>query len=148
MGYSMDPDPEITAKAYRNEFQISPKKSVEVCDMLRGRDVEKALNILDEVIDGDRAVPYKKHDKRVAHQKGIGSGGYPKKVCKKIKSLIEECKANAENKGLDTDEMFIKHLTAYKGSPVEGFRPRAFGRSSPHNTQTTNIEIILEEKEE
>ncbi|MEF8873219.1 MAG: 50S ribosomal protein L22 [Candidatus Thermoplasmatota archaeon] len=148
MGYSMDPDPEITAKAYGREFQISPKESVEVCDMLRGKDVEKALNILDEVIEENKAVPYKKHNKKAAHQKGTGSGGYPKKVCGKVRSLIEECRANAENKGLDPDGLFIKHLAAHKASPVEGFRPRAFGRSSPQNTQTTNLEIILEEKEE
>ncbi len=148
MGYSMDPDPEVTAKAYGSEFQISPKKSVEVCNMLRGKDVNKAINILDEVIQGDRAVPYKKHNKKIAHQKGIGSGGYPEKVCEKIRSLIEECKANAESKGLDSEAMKIKHLSAYKASPIEGFQSRAFGRSSPKNTQRTNIEIILEEKEE
>ncbi len=148
MGYSMDPDPEITAKAYGREFQISPKKSIEVCDMIRGKEVEKALNILDEVIEGTRAVPYKKHNKRIAHQKGTGAGGYPKKVCGKVRALVEECKANAESKGLDTENLLIKHLAAHKASPIQGFRPRAFGRSSPQNTQRTNIEIILEEKEE
>ncbi len=148
MGYSMETDPETTAKAFGREYQISPKKSVEVCDMVRGRDVDNALNILDEVIEGERAVPYKKHNKRVAHQKGVGPGGYPQKVCKKVRSLIEECKANAENKGLDSEELRIKHIAAHRAAPIQGFRPRAFGRSSPQDTKRTNIEIILEEKEE
>ena len=148
MGYTMDPDPETTAKAYGKEYQISPKKSVEVCDMLRGKDVDTALDMLEEVLEGDRAVPYKKHNKRIAHQKGTGSGGYPKKVCEKMYSLIEECRANAESKGLDTDNLVIKVLAAQKGSPIQGFRARAFGRSSPSETKTTSIEVILEEKEE
>ena len=148
MGYSMDPDPETTAKAYGSELQISPKESVEVCDMVRGKDVDKALEMLEEVLDGDRPVPYDKHDKKAAHQKGIGSGGYPEKVCGEIHSLIEECRANAESKGLDTEDLIIKVLAAHKGSPIEGMRPRAFGRSSPSETKTTNLEVILEEKEE
>ncbi len=148
MGYSMDPDPETTAKAYGSELQISPKKSLEVCDMVRGKEVDKALEMLEEVLDGDRPVPYKKHNKRVAHQKGVGSGGYPKNVCEEIHSLIEECRANAESKGLDTEDMVIKVIAAHRGSPMEGFRPRAFGRSSPSETKTTNLEVILEEKEE
>jgi len=148
MGYSMDPDPETTAKAYGSELQISPKESVEVCDMVKGKEVERALEILEQVLDGDRPVPYKKHNKKVAHQKGIGSGGYPEKVCEQIHSLIEECRANAEDKGLDTENLVIKVIAAHKGSPIEGFRPRAFGRTSPSETKTTNIEVILEEKED
>lgn len=148
MGYSMDPDPEKTAKAYGKEFQISPKKSVEVCNMIKGKEVDRALEVLEEVLDGDKPVPYQKHNKKVGHRKGIGSGGYPEKVCKKIHSLIEECRANAESKGLDTENLVIKVLSAQRGSPIEGFRPRAFGRSSPSETKTTNIEVILEEKED
>ncbi|MBS3817190.1 MAG: 50S ribosomal protein L22 [Candidatus Thermoplasmatota archaeon] len=148
MGYSMDPDPETTAKAYWEELQISPKKSNEVCNMVKGKDVDRALDMLEEVIEGDRAVPYEKHHKGVGHQKGAGPGGYPKKVSEEIRSLIEECRANAENKGLDSENMRIKLLAAHKGSPIQGFRSRAFGRSSPSDTKTTNLEIILEEKEE
>ncbi len=147
MGYTMEPDPEKTAKAYGSDLQISPKQSVEVCEMLRGEDVDQAIDILDKVIEGDKAVPYKKHNKRVAHQKGVGPGGYPKKVCEVIKSKIEECRSNAEDKGLNTEELRIKVLSAHRGSPIEGRRPRAFGRSTPHDTKTTNLEIIIEEKE-
>ena len=115
--------------------------------MLRGKDVNKAINILDEVIQGDRAVPYKKHNKKIAHQKGIGSGGYPEKVCEKIRSLIEECKANAESKGLDPEGMDILTISAHQGEVIPGFQSRAFGRTSPADRKTTNVEVILKEKE-
>ncbi len=148
MGYTMDPDPETTAKAFGKELQMSPKKSVEICNLLRGKDTETAKNILTEVIEGKRAVPYRKHNKGVSHNKGVGSGGYPKKAAEKIRSLIEECQANAESKGLESDEMKIIAISASEGSPIEGFRPRAYGRSSPFDRKTTNIEIILKEMEE
>ncbi len=148
MGYTMQPDPDKTAKAYGKELNISPKKSVEVCRMLRNKDAEAALNILDQIIAKERAVPYRKHKKSIAHQKGTGPGGYPIKVAKKIKYLIEEAQSNAEDKGLDADEMKIIALSAHRGEVTKSRRPRAQGRSTPFYRRTTNIEIILEEKED
>ncbi len=147
MGYTNKPDPETTAKAYGKELQISPKESVEICREIRNQDVDDAVDYLEKVIKGEQAVPYKKHKKQIAHNKGVGSGGYPKKAAEHIKNLLEECKANAENKGLDSDNMKIITIAAHEGSPIKGFQPRAMGRSSPHNTTTTNVEVILQEKE-
>ena len=148
MGYTMDPDPENTAKAYGKELQISPKKSYEVCNMLRGKDVEKALNILDEVIEKKRAVPYRRYNKRVAHNKGVGPGGYPVKVAAKIKEIIEQAQSNAEEKGLDSENMMIICLAAHRASPDKGYQSRAYGRSSPFDRKRTNLEVILQEKED
>lgn len=146
MGYTMDPDPETTAKAYGKNLQISPKKSVEVCRFVRGKDVDVAIDMLEEVIEGKRAVPYRKHKKQIAHQKGVGPGGYPKKVATKIRDLLEEAKSNAESKGLDADDMEILTISAHQGEVIKGYRPRAFGRSSPSDRKTSNIEVILKEK--
>lgn len=147
MRYTNKPDPETTAKAYGKELQISPKESVEICREVRNQDVDDAVEYLEKVIKGEKAVPYRKHKKQIAHNKGVGSGGYPTKAAEHIKNLLEECKANAENKGLDSDNMKIITIAAHEGSPIKGFQPRAMGRSSPHNTTTTNVEVILQEKE-
>ena len=147
MGYTMQVDPETSAKALGRDLPISPKKSVEVCNMVRGLDVNGAIKILEEVIQEKRAVPYKKHKKKVSHQKGIGPGGYPKKVAKYIRDLIEEAKTNAEDKALDSDNMRIVCIAAHEGEEIQRNRPRAFGRSSPFNRKTTNVEVILQEKE-
>ncbi|MFW6195800.1 MAG: 50S ribosomal protein L22, partial [Thermoplasmatota archaeon] len=141
------PDPETTAKAYGKELQISPKTSVEICREIKNQDVDKAVEYLEKVINGEKAVPYKKHKKQIAHNKGVGPGGYPNKAARHIKNLLEECKANAENKGLDSNNMKIITIAAHEGSPIKGFQPRAMGRSSPQNKTTTNIEVILQEKE-
>ncbi len=148
MGYTMDPDPENTAKAYGKEIQISPKKSYEVCNLIRGKDVDEAIDILDDVIEKKRAVPYRRYNKRVAHNKGVGPGGYPVKAASKIKEFIEQAKSNAEEKGLDSENMKIIGLAAHRASPVKGNRPRAQGRSTPFDRKRTNLEIILQEKEE
>lgn len=148
MGYTMNVDPEISAKALGRDLPISPKKSVEVCNMIRGMDVDAAINVLEEVIEEKRAVPYRRHNKQVAHQKGVGPGGYPKKVARYIKDLLEEAKNNAENKALDADNMRIVCIAAHKGEEIQRQRPRAFGRSTPFNRKTSNIEVILQEKEE
>jgi len=147
MGYTMDPDPETTAKAYGKNLQISPKTSVEVCRFVRGKDVDVAIEMLEDVIEKRRAVPYRRHNKQIAHQKGSGPGGYPKKVAGKIRDLLEEARSNAESKGLDSDEMEILSISAHQGEVIPGFQPRAFGRTSPSDRKTTNVEVILKEKE-
>ncbi len=148
MGYTMDPDPETTAKAYGKNLQISPKTSVEVCRFVRGKDVDVAIDMLDDVVEGKRAVPYRKHKKQIAHQKGVGPGGYPKKVATQIRDLLEEAKSNAESKGLDSDDMEILSISAHQGEVIQGYQPRAFGRTTPSDRKTTNVEIILKERGE
>ncbi len=148
MGYTMDPDPKTTAKAYGKELRVSPKKSYEVCNMIRGKDIDTALNILDDIIEKKRAVPYKRHKKQAAHNKGVGPGGYPIKAAKIIKETIEEARSNAEDKGLDSEDMKILSIAAHRGSPTKGNRPRAMGRSTPFHRKTTNLEVILQVREE
>ncbi|MFW6305217.1 MAG: 50S ribosomal protein L22 [Candidatus Saliniplasma sp.] len=146
MGYTMDPDTETTAKAYGKNLQISPKTSVEVCRFVRGKDVDVAIDMLDEVVEGKRPVPYRKHKKQIAHQKGVGPGGYPKKAATKIRDLLNEAKSNAESKGLDSDDMEILAISAHQGEVIQGYQPRAFGRTTPSDRKTTNIEVILKER--
>lgn len=146
MGYTMDPDTETTAKAYGKNLQISPKTSVEVCRFVRGKDVDVAIDMLDEVVEGKRPVPYRKHKKQIAHQKGVGPGGYPKKAATKIRDLLNEAKSNAESKGLDSDDMEILAISAHQGEVIKGYQPRAFGRTTPSDRKTTNIEVILKER--
>ncbi len=148
MGYTMDPDTKTTAKVYGKELRISPKKSYEVCNMIRGKDVDTALNILDDIVEKKRAVPYRRHKKQAAHNKGVGSGGYPVKAAKIIKETIEEARSNAEDKGLDSENMRILSIAAHIGRPTKGNRPRAQGRSTPFHRKTTNLEVILQEKED
>jgi len=39
----------------------------------------------------------------------------------------------------------IIHAAAHRGPVLRGYIPRAFGRATPFNEQTTHIEIVVEE---
>lgn len=144
-GYTQYADPDTTARAIGKELPISPKKSREVCRMLRGKKVDVALRMLEEVAELKRPVQFARNNACVAHKKGVGPGRYPVKCAKAIYKVIESARHNAEYKGLDADNLRIKVITANLGRTIPGYMPRAYGRSTQWNQQTVNIEVILEE---
>jgi large subunit ribosomal protein L22 len=147
-GYTTDIKSEKSARARGYEFDMSPKKAYEVCNALRGMNVEKAEKYLKDVIELKKAVPIKRYSQETAHKKGgVGPGRYPVKVAGYILKLIKDAKANAEFKGLDPDNMKLVHIAASRGRIIQGRMPRAHGRSTEWNEQTTSIEIVLEERE-
>ena len=147
VGYTQQTNPDTTARAIGKEAPISPKKSREICRMLKGKNVAVAIAMLEEIEALKRPVPFKRYNMGVAHKKGVGPGRYPKKAAKAIRLAIESAKANAEYKGLDADNMRVKVIAAHLGRTMKGHMPRAYGRSSQWNQQTVNIEVVLEEVE-
>lgn len=141
----MEADPDTTSRAIGKEIPISPKFSREICQMIKGKQVNTALKMLEEVADLKRPVPIRRYNMGVAHKKGVGPGRFPVKAAKAISKVIESAKQNAEYKGLDADNMRVKLVAAHLGRTIAGHMPRAYGRSTPWNQQTVNIEVILEE---
>lgn len=149
IGYSIDPDPENTSKAMGRELHISPKDSVEICDNIRGKDLEEAKNTLNAIINREKPIPFKKHNRKKGHKSGLegwDAGGYPIKAAKEILKVLKNAENNASYKGLEIDKLRIKHIAAQRGQEIEGMMPRAFGRATPKNTKTSHIEVVLEEK--
>ena len=137
-----------TARAMAKSLKISPKHCVEICNALRGMEVDKAKAYLNDVIDMKRAVPFKRHNKKVGHRKGLEgwpTGRYPVKAANQILKVLENAEANAEYIGMDTDKLVIEHISSHRGVVIRGAIPRAFGRVTPFNTPTTHIQIVLEE---
>lgn len=149
MPYTTKANPEKTSKAYGKELSISPKKSYELCNAIRGMKVEKAKEYLQNVIALKQLVPFRRYNDEVAHKKGkrYGAGRHPQKVAKEILRVIENAQENAEFKGLDSENMKILHIASHRGRIIKGYMPRAQGRSTKWDEQTTNIEVILEEME-
>ena len=147
MGYSQKTDPETTSRALGVEIGVSPKHCREVCKMLVGKKVEDAKKYLQGVIDLKTAVPYTRFKMFLNPKPKVGPGRYPKNAAKAILRVIESAQSNAEYKGLEADNMRVKVAAAHRGRIEKGYMPRAQGRSTPWNEQTTNIEIILEEVE-
>ncbi|EEB73749.1 50S ribosomal protein L22 [Thermococcus sp. AM4] len=140
-------DPERMARASGRDLRISPKHSVELLREIRGMMLNDALRYLDDVIAKRRPVPMKRFNDSQGHKpgKGFGPGRYPVKVAKAVKKILLNAKNNAEQKGLDVDRLKIIHAAAHRGPVLRGYIPRAFGRATPFNEQTTHIEIVVEE---
>jgi len=142
-GYTAEYNPDVSSRALVIEEDISPKHAVEVCRAVRGMMVEDALAYLDDVASLKAPVPFKRYNKRVPHRKGIGPGRFPEKAARAVKKAIESAKNNAEFDGKDVDNMYISTISASRGRLVEGYIPRAQGRSTAFNHERVNIEIII-----
>ena len=148
-GYTVEADPEKTARSIGKEMPISPKAAMEVCRAIRGLPVEKAKKFLEGVIKATVAVPYKRYLYQITHQKGgVGPGRFPKKAAKHILYVVTDAENNAEYKGLDTENLDIMTAAAHRGRIWHQRMPRAHGRWTQKDRNTVNIEIILKKREE
>ena len=150
INYSVEADPETTAKAMLRERPISLKHSKAIAKQLKGKTVTEAEEYLQAVIDEEQSVPFKQHNTGVAHRgdiDGWDAGRYPEKASKDFLKLLSNVKNNATEQGFESDEMLIKHVAPHKVGERQGRKPRAFGRASPWNTTLCDVELIIEEPE-
>ena len=147
MKYTNNFDPDKTASAYGYELHCSRKDSINLARLIKGKKTEDAKKLLQEVIDMKQPVPAVFHNRKRAHQKGIGPGNFPQKAAKYMLKTLKNAENNAEYKGFDVENMKISHVSTYGGRDIKGIMPRAHGRAADKITKTTNIEIILEEVE-
>ena len=132
---------ENMAKAVGRSLPISAKQSVEICGVIRHKYIAKAKELLQNVIDKKRAIPFKRFHKDVGHKKRIGPGRYPVKAAREILKILQMVEANAQFKGLSTANLIIHHINTSVAS-----RPWHFGRQRRRKMKRTNIEVIVEEK--
>jgi len=148
-GYTYQPEAGVSvARARGQELPMSPKKTYEVLNAIRGKDLPRARQILDDAIALKRAIPFRRYNQETAHKKGVGPGRYPKKVCRLLLNILANAEANAEFQGLDTDRLFVKVAASSRGRIQRASMPRAQGRATAWNEQTTHVEIILGERKE
>jgi large subunit ribosomal protein L22 len=148
-GYTYEAEPGVNvARARGIEVPISPKKTYEVLNAIRGLPVERARTFLEDVVALKRAVPFRRYNQEVSHKRRTGPGRYPKKVAAQVLSVLENAAENAEYEGLDTDRLFVRIASCARGRIRKATMPRAHGRATAWNEQTTNIEIVLAERKE
>ncbi len=109
---------EATAKL--SFARLSPRKTRLVVDMVRGKGIQDALNIL-----------------RFS----------PQPSAKLISKLLSSAVANAEQKGAsDVDRLFVKTISVNGGPVLKRFVPRAQGRASKIRKPTSHISVVLADK--
>ena len=115
----------MSVSAKLRNHRISAQKARLVVDMVRGLNVEEALNQLDL------------SNKRFAQP---------------LSKLLRSAVANAEHKndeqdaGIDIDRLVIKRATVDEGPSMWRIRPRAQGRASWVQKRTSHITVELGER--
>ena len=148
ISYSVDVDPDSTAKAMLRERHMSHKHSKEIAKEIKGMTAGEAVDYLEAVIDGEQSIPFKQHNSGVGHRADIDgwdAGRYPEKASKAFLDLLENATGNADHQGFDGETMEIIHVAAHKVGESPGRKPRAFGRASEWNTPQVDVELVLSE---
>ncbi|WP_135363720.1 50S ribosomal protein L22 [Halosimplex halophilum] len=151
ISYSVDADPETTAKAMLRERQMSHKHSKAIAREIKGKTAAEAVEYLEAVIAEEQSVPFREHNSGVGHRNDIDgwdAGRYPEKASEGFLDLLENAVGNADEQGFDGESMEIMHVAAHKVGESQGRKPRAMGRASPWNSPQVDVELILEEPEE
>ncbi len=106
-------------KALLKDYRQSPRKVRLIADLVRGKDVKKALQML-TFVNKKASLPFAK--------------------------VISSAVANATSEGKNADSLFIKSVAVNKGTVLKRFMPRARGTASRINKRNSHITIELGEK--
>ena len=100
--------------------RVSPQKTRLVADMIRGKSLESALQILSFC---------------------------PKKAAVIVKKVLESAIANAEhNEGADIDELKVSRIYVDEGPTYKRMRARAKGRGNRILKRTSHITVVVSDR--
>lgn len=109
----------VVAKASLTNARIAPQKARLVLDLVRGKQVEPALQILDH-----------------SNKKGAAI----------VARLLRSAVANAsEHAGADVDTLWVSSATADMARTLKRFLPRAQGRATKIRKTNSHIKLTLGE---
>jgi len=109
----------MEVKARLRFTRIAPRKARLVADLIRGKGSEEALSVLTFT---------------------------PKAAARIIIKLLKSAVANAAQKKIDVDHLYVKTITVDQGPTMKRFMPRAMGRATPIRKRTSHITIVLDER--
>ena len=108
---------------------------------IRGKNVDKAIELLERVLEMKQPIRMSRYNRDTAHKKGMSAGKYPVKTADQILKVVKSAKSNALNLGLNVNDLVIFHASAHKAA-----RPWHFGRQRRRKMKRTHIEIALKEQ--
>lgn len=110
----------MEVRAVGKYLHISPFKVRLVADLIRGKRVDEALNILKFL---------------------------PKKGGRLVNKTLRSAMANAEQKQtIDVDTLYVKTVVVDEGPCLKRWRPRSMGRATRIHKRTSHITLVLDEK--
>ncbi|HXX31077.1 MAG TPA: 50S ribosomal protein L22 [Myxococcaceae bacterium] len=109
----------MESRAHLRDFRMAPRKVALVANLVRGKPVGSALNIL----------------------------LYTRKAAAKpMAKLIRSAVANATDlsKGeVDVDALYVKAISVDQAATVRRYMPRAMGRASRINKKSSHVHVVL-----
>ncbi|MBY6294267.1 50S ribosomal protein L22 [Nanohaloarchaea archaeon H01] len=129
------------AKAVGQNTRVSWKDSTEIGRFIKGDKVEKAKSKLERVIKKELPVPMTKFNSDAGHKSGGGPGKYPVKAAEKMLELIEQAESNAENEGLNQNNLKVGNVITNQGPSF-----RTPKRHRGREIKSAHIKVIVEEK--
>jgi len=110
----------MAAKAKAKYLRLSSRKGKLISDMIRGKPVEEALNILRFT---------------------------PKKAAREIEKVVKSAVANADqDPAMNVDNLVVKRIFVDQGPTMRRFMARAMGRASRIRKRTCHVTVILDEE--
>ncbi len=107
----------MIAKAHAKYLRVSSMKVRQVVDVIRGKDVATSLALLSQINKGSTDA---------------------------IKKLIDSAVANAKQKGLTEDQLYVSKITANHAGSWKRFRAGSFGRAMPVLKRSTHVIVELD----
>ncbi len=112
----------MEAKAIAKYVRMSPVKLAPVTDLVRGKDLQEALNILKFT---------------------------PGKGAEIVEKVVKSAAANAEeNHKMNPDNLYVAEVYANKGPTMKRWRPGSQGRASIILKRTSHVGVTLREKDQ
>ena len=109
----------MEAKAIAKYVRMSPIKLKPVADLVRGKDVNEALNILKFT---------------------------PGKGAEIVEKVVQSALANADVKEMDTDNLYVAEVYANQGPTMKRWRAGSQGRASIILKRSSHVGVTLREK--
>ena len=106
----------MQAVAKWNYVRVSPQKARLVADLVRGLPAEEALEVLELT------------NKRVAGQ---------------IRKVLQSAVANADDQGVDVDELVVSAIVVNEGPRLRRMRASARGRPAPYMHRLAHIVVTV-----
>lgn len=108
--------------------RISLKHSSVLCKKLKEKKLEKARRFLEDLTSGKVSI----------------DGKYYPKAAGKFLELLRTAEANARQRGLNLERLFISQIKADKG--LRSYRPRSLWHLRRQRVKSVNLTVELEER--
>ncbi len=109
----------MEARAIAKYLGVSPRKTRLCADLIRGKRVEEAVNILSHT---------------------------PKAGARMISKVVQSALANArQDKSIDVDTLYVKTVFVNQGPTLKRWQPKPMGRAGRIRKRTCHVTVVLSE---